>query len=115
MQDPSGAGLRAPSVGTPSPISVLGSCGSGTPHTWPSWDQEEGSGNPQSHQEGIPASGQTGYPSSTPLGQACHLVFTQVLFKGATWGPGCRTGPMGAEGQGLEPWDVSCVVPWGRC
>lgn len=112
-QDPSGVGRRA--LGTPSPISVLGSCGSGTPHTWPSWDQKEGSGNPQSHQEDFLASGETGYPSCTPLGQACHLVFAQVLLEGATWGPASRTGPSGAEGQGLKSWDVACVGPWGRC
>ena len=110
MQGPSGTGLRALSVGD-----ILSQMGGGTHHARPSWGQEEGSGNPQSHKEGIPASGQTGYPSNTPSGQACHLVFTRVLFKGATWGSGCRTGSMAAEGQGLEPWDVSCVGLWGSC
>lgn len=74
------------------------------PQVWLSWGQQEARGNPQTHQEGTlsparPVSSQTAYPSNVPLGQACHLFFTPVIFKGATGGCGCRTGPMGAESR----------------
>lgn len=118
----SGAGLRAPSVARQAELdqaigtsSSIWSPGAWAAPVWPSWGQEEGSWNPPSLQEDDSASRWIGYLSRVPVGWACHLFFTPVLFKGATWGHGYRTGLVLAESQGLEPWDASSEGLWGSC